>query len=99
MIFTCYKENFKSVKTLVFFFLCLLGDLIDLVPCITKSLSSTELTDNVTSNEKKRHPAIWMKWIFKTDSTHYHLYSLEKVMNVILPQKSTTAISMLSSNI
>lgn len=54
MIFTCYKENFKSVKTLVVFFLCLLGDLIDLVPCITKSLSSTELTDNVTSNEKKK---------------------------------------------
>lgn len=60
MIFTCYKENFKSVKTLVVFFLCLLGDLIDLVPCITKSLSSTELTDNVTSNEKKKKTSSYM---------------------------------------
>lgn len=62
MIFTCYKENFKSVKTLVVFFLCLLGDLIDLVPCITKSLSSTELTDNVTSNEKKKKDIQLYEW-------------------------------------
>lgn len=57
------QGKFKLVKTLVvFFFLstqrcCGGSKLIDLIPCIKKSLSSTKLTDNVTSTEK-RHPAI-----------------------------------------
>lgn len=48
------QGKFKLVKTLVFLST---QKLIDLVPCIKKSLSSTKLTDNVTSTEK-RHPAI-----------------------------------------
>lgn len=82
MISTCYKENFKLVKTLVFLFVCSEMPQWQQInwshSLYQKSFSSTKLTDNVTSSEK-RHPAIWMKWIFKTDSTHYHLYGLKKL--------------------